>query len=146
MPEDDKPLPLNPADLPPDIKVGQPIKNLPPGAKAGAPIKNLPADALPATGLPELPKDGAPFPGDIPFKEPPRMKAGPYVKRAIKLLKGHMGIVALSFLLSLIMSLLPFVAAAALGPLFKLFGQAAQGGDWSKVWALTSSFYDKSPD
>jgi hypothetical protein len=70
----------------------------------------------------------------------------PYIKRALKLLKGHMGFVAVSFVLSLIMCLLPFVAAAAMGPIFKLFGQAAQGGDWSKVWSMTSSFYDTSTD
>ena len=82
--------------------------------------------------------------GNIQFKEMPRMKAGPYLKRAIGLLKGHMGIVAGSFVLSLIISILPFVAAAAIGPIFKLFGQAAAGGDWNKVWSMTSSFYDTS--
>jgi ATP-binding cassette, subfamily B, bacterial len=123
------------------------LKDLPAGTPVGEPIKNLPPDAIPAEGLPELPKDLPPLPsGDIPFKEMPRMKAGPYIKRALKLLKGHMGIVSVSFVLSLIMCLLPFVAAAAIGPLFKLFGQAAQGGDWSSVWGLTSSFFDKSAD
>jgi hypothetical protein len=42
--------------------------------------------------------------------------------------------------------LLPFVAAAAIGPIFKLFGQAAAAGDWSKVWSMTSSFYETSAD
>jgi hypothetical protein len=84
--------------------------------------------------------------GNIRFREMPKMNAGPYIKRALKLLKGHMGFVAVSFVLSLIMCLLPFVAAAAMGPIFKLFGQAAQGGDWSKVWSMTSSFYDTSTD
>ena len=64
------------------------------------------------------------------------MKAGPYIKRALKLLKGNMGIVSVSFVLSLIMCLLPFVAAAAMGPLFELFGKAAQDGDWSDVWSM----------
>jgi len=131
-----------------------PIKSVPndsPGSpvlsQSGGPVNNLPGDAVPAGALPELPRDGLPTPGgDIPFKEMPRMKAGPYLKRAIKLLKGHMGIVSVSLVLSLIMFLLPFVAAAAIGPIFKLFGQAAQGGNWSNVWTMTSSFYDTSAD
>jgi len=120
--------------------------NRSPGAPAAGPIQNLPADAIPSEGLPELPSGGLPpLPtGEIRFREMPRMKAGPYLKRAIRLLQGHLGIVAISFVLSLVMSLLPFVAAAAIGPIFKLFGQAAQGGDWSKVWNMTSSFYDTS--
>jgi len=130
---DQKPLPKMPPDLPSRPGPGQPIQDLPP-------------DAIPPGGLPELPADGLPpLPGgDIPFKEMPRMKAGPYIGRALKLLRGHMGIVAVSFVLSLIMSLLPFVAAAAIGPIFKLFGEAARGGDWSSVWSMTSSFYDTS--
>ena len=74
------------------------------------------------------------------------MKAGPYIKRALKLLQGHLGIVGVSFVLSLVMCLLPFVAAAAIGPIFKLFGQAAQSGDWSRVWSMTASFYETSGD
>jgi ATP-binding cassette subfamily B protein len=133
------------ADSPKRIPVN--LKDLPPGSATGRPIENLSADAIPPEGLPELPREGLPMGGgNIRFKEPPRMKAGPYLKRAIRLLKGHMGIVAVSFVLSLIMCLLPFVAAAAIGPIFKLFGQAAQGGDWNKVWSMTSSFYETSVD
>jgi ATP-binding cassette, subfamily B, bacterial len=146
MPEDNQPLPLNLSDLPPGTKVGEPIGNLPPGAKIGEPIKGLPPGALPADALPELPKDDAPMPGNMRFKEMPRMNAGPYLRRAIKLLKGHLGIVSISFALSLIMCLLPFVAAAAIGPLFKLFGQAAASGNWNSVWGMTSSFYERSAD
>ena len=120
------------------------LPKLPLGVTPAEGLPNPPAGAIPGEGLPTLPADGLPpLPeGDIRFKETPRMKAGPYIKRALKLLQGHMGIVLISFVLSLIMSLLPFVAAAAIGPILKLFGQAAQGGDWSKVWSMTSSFYD----
>jgi ABC-type multidrug transport system fused ATPase/permease subunit len=147
MSEDNKSLPLNLSDLPPGTKMGEPIKNLPPGAKIGEPMEGLPPGALPADGLPELPKEGAPMPGNMRFKEMPRMNAGPYLKRAIKLLKGHLGIVSISFALSLIMCLLPFVAAAAIGPLFKLFGKAAaESSNWNTVWGMTSSFYEKATD
>ena len=131
---DSKPLPGNLPDLPAGTPIGERLPNLP-----GGPI--------PAEGLPELPKDGLPpLPGDgeIRFKEMPRMNAGPYIKRALKLLQGNVGIVAVSFVLSLIMCLLPFVAAAAIGPIFKLFGQAAEAGDWSRVWSMTASFYETS--
>src|SRR5215831_10586705 len=137
MPDSAKPLPGDLPDLPAGSLIGEPIKNLRPG---GIPAEGLPE--LPQ-GLPELPQGVPPMPGgDIKFKEMPPMKAGPYIKRAIKLLSAHKAMVAVSLVLSLIMCLLPFVAAAAIGPLFKLFGQAAAGGDWSNVWSLTSSFYD----
>lgn len=143
---DDKPLPGSRAGLPAGSP-GEPIQSVPADAIPGG-LPELPKDGLPplpADGLPELPQDGQPFPGDIPFKEPPKMNARPYIGRALKLLKGHMGIVTVSFLVSLVMCLLPFVAAAALGPLLNLFKEAADGGDWSKVWGLTSSFRDTSP-
>jgi ABC-type multidrug transport system fused ATPase/permease subunit len=111
-------------------------------------MRGLPPDALPPGALPPLPEGAPPLPGpgagEIRLKEMPRMKAGPYLKRAIKLLNGHKAIVAVSLTLSLIMSLLPFVAAAAIGPLFTLLKDAADKGDWNKVWSLTASFYDVS--
>ncbi len=77
------------------------------------------------------------------MKTMPRMNARPYLKRAFKLLGEHKAMVALSLLLSLIMFLLPFLAAAAFGPLIKLFGDVAKGGDWNRVWTVTGSFYDR---
>lgn len=157
---DSKELPKIPPDLPSRRGPGQPIQGLPadaipPGGLPklpgpGEPIQGLPAGAIPPGELPELPADGLPpLPsgapsGNIRFKEMPKMKAGPYLKRAVGLLRGHMGIVSVSFVLSLIMSLLPFVAAAALGPIFQLLGKAADAGDFGRVWSMTSSFYDTS--
>ena len=126
--------------------VGSPLEGLPPGA---VPPGAVPPDALPSS-LPELPGGEAPMPGPgagkIRMKTMPRMNAGPYLKRAFKLLGGNKALVALSLFLSLVIFLLPFVAAAAFGPLLKLFGDAASGavgGDWSKVWTLTGSFYER---
>jgi ATP-binding cassette, subfamily B, bacterial len=42
------------------------------------------------------------------------------------------------------MFLLPFVAAAAFGPLIKLFGDVAKSGNWNNVWSVTGSFYEKT--
>jgi ABC-type multidrug transport system fused ATPase/permease subunit len=125
----------------------------PPGGKprSGQPISGLPADglppdALPPGGLPELPDGEPPMPGpgsNIRMKEMPKLNAGPYVKRAFKVLGDHKAMSALSLLLSLVMFLLPFLAAAAFGPLMKLFsGVAATRGDWNSVWHDTASFYE----
>jgi ATP-binding cassette, subfamily B, bacterial len=126
-------------------------KTPPPGINqpvGGLPPDGLPPDALPPGLLPEGLAGEPPMPGpgrgNIRMKTMPRMNARPYLKRAIKLLSRHKAIVALSLTLSLIMTLLPFVAAAAMGPLFTLLKNAADGGDWGKVWGLTASFYDRS--
>ena len=128
----------------------------PPGApgampgkmRSGQPIEGLPPEGLPPGGLPDLPAGEPPIPGPdggkIRMKTMPRMNARPYLRRAFKLLGSHKAMVALSLLLSLVMFLLPFLAAAAFGPLIKLFGDVAKGGDWNRVWSATGSFYDKS--
>jgi ABC-type multidrug transport system fused ATPase/permease subunit len=127
----------------------------PPGSNkpvGGLPPDGLPPDALPPGALPEGLSGEPPMPGpgsgNIRMKTMPRMNARPYIRRAFKLLGGHKAMVALSLFLSLIMFLLPFVAAAAFGPLIKLFGDiandVAKGGDWNNVWNVTGSFYGKS--
>ena len=126
--------------MPSKLRSGQPIDGLPPGA--------VPPGALPDGAIPALPAGEPPIPGPgsgkIRMKTMPRMNARPYLKRALKLLGSHKAIAALSLLLSLIMFLLPFVAAAAFGPLIKLFGDVAKSGNWNDVWSVTGSFYDKS--
>lgn len=169
MPSSKTPPPGEPDASPSKMRTGQPVGGLPPDAlppgalpPGALPPGALPPDALPPGALPPgalppgavppgaLPeglsgKPPAPGPGGkIRMKTMPKMNAGPYLKRAIKLLSGHKAIVALSLTLSLIMCLLPFVAAAAMGPLFKLLGQAAQTGDLMTVWTRTDSFYDVS--
>ncbi|HMG76618.1 MAG TPA: ABC transporter ATP-binding protein [Pyrinomonadaceae bacterium] len=125
---------------PSKMRSGEPIDGLPPGA--------MPPDALPKGMLPDLPAGEPPMPGPdsgkIRMKEMPRMNARPYLKRAFKLLGEHKPMVALSLFLSLVMFLLPFVAAAAFGPLVKLFGDVALNNDWNNVWHVTGSFYDKT--
>ncbi len=131
-----------PAGLPSEPLPGQP-EGLPPGA---LPANAIAPDQLPDS-LPPLPGGAAPAPGPgqgkIRMKTMPKMNAGPYLKRAFKLLGGHKALVVLSLFLSLVIFLLPFVAAASFGPLLKLFGDAASGGDWSRVWTLTASFYER---
>jgi ATP-binding cassette subfamily B protein len=116
--------------------------------RSGQPIGGRPSDGLPPGALPDLPTGDPPMPGPgdgkIRMKIMPKMNARPYLGRAFKLLGGHKAMVALSLFLSLVMFLLPFVAAAAFGPLIKLFGDVAKTGNWNNVWTVTGSFYDKT--
>src|SRR5438034_263527 len=124
----------------PPSGANQPVGGLPPD---GLPPEALPPGPLPEglAGEPPMPGAGS---GKIRMKTMPRMNARPYIKRAFKLLGGHKAMVALSLFLSLVMFLLPFVAAAAFGPLIKLFGDVAKTGNWNQVWSVTGSFYDKT--
>src|SRR5229473_831082 len=130
---------------------GLPIPGLPHERSSGQPI-DIPAGQPPGVALPGelpvgpegIPGDNRPGGGKIRMKEMPRMNARPYLKRAFKLLGEHKPFVALSLFFSLVMFLLPFVAAAAFGPLIKLFGDGAKTGNWNTVWTLSGSFYDKA--
>lgn len=137
---------LPPGALPPGAfpEGALPPDALPPGAipPGALPEGALPPDALPPGAIPGGPAPG-PGSGKIRMKVMPKMNARPYVKRAAKLLGQHKLMMSLSLFLSLIMFLLPFLAAAAFGPLIKLFGDA-KGGDWNRVWSMTGSFYDKT--
>ena len=127
---------------------GMPVPGMSPERSSGQPIEMpAPGVALPGAlplGPEGIPGDKGPGGGNIRMKEMPRMNARPYLKRAFKLLGEHKPFVALSLVFSLVMFLLPFVAAAAFGPLIKLFGDAAKTGNWNTVWTLSGSFYDKT--
>jgi ABC-type multidrug transport system fused ATPase/permease subunit len=74
-----------------------------------------------------------------------KMNARPYLGRATRLLGSHKALVAASVLLSLIITLLPFVAAIAFGSLVKTLGDAfARYGNASLVWTLPGSFFPKA--
>ena len=129
---------------------GMPVPGVSPEKSSGQPI-DLSGGSQPGFDLPRAlplgPKgmpEGKGASGHIRMKEMPRMNARPYLRRAFKLLGEHKLFVALSLLFSLVMFLLPFLAAAAFGPLIKLFGDAAKTGNWNSVWTLSGSFYDKT--
>ena len=127
---------------------GMPVPGMSHEKSSGQPIEmptnQPPGVALPPLGPEGIPGDQAPGGGKMRMKEMPRMNARPYLKRAFKLLGEHKPFVALSLSFSLVMFLLPFLAAAAFGPLIKLFGDAAKTGNWNTVWTMTGSFYDKT--
>src|SRR5258708_10402642 len=130
---------------------GMPVPGMSHERPSGQPIE-MPAGQPPGAALPGdlplgpegIPGDMGPGGGKIRMKEMPRMNARPYLRRAFKLLGEHKPFVALSLFFSLVMFLLPFVAAAAFGPLIKLFGDAAKTGNWNSVWTLSGSFYDRT--
>ena len=131
----------------PDMPVSGMSHERPSGQPIEMPAGQPPGDALPGNlplGPEGIPGDMGPGGGKIRMKEMPRMNARPYLRRAFKLLGEHKPFVALSLFFSLVMFLLPFVAAAAFGPLIKLFGDAAKTGNWNTVWTLSGSFYDKT--
>ena len=130
---------------------GTPVVGMPVAKASGDPIEIAEGEVPPGAQLPGaiplgpegLPEGGLPGGARIRMKEIPQMDAKPYLKRALKLLGEHKPSVALSLLFSLVMFLLPFLAAAAFGPLIKLFGDAAATGDWNNVWTSTTSFVDR---
>ena len=89
------------------------------------------AGPMPADFQGGPPPDGAesarPYPGGIMQIEPPKVKGWPYVRRSLKLLGNHKGIVAATMFLTLVMNLAPFVVAAAFGPMVQILGEAARG-------------------
>lgn len=73
---------------------------------------------------------GMPLPGG-------KLSARPYIKRALGLLGNHKGIVALTILLALVTTLIPFVYSAAFGPMMALLGLAANDpAKWDQIWTL----------
>src|SRR6266576_5082456 len=94
---------------------GMPVPGMSHEKSSGQPIEmptgQPPGVSLPPLGPEGMPGDQAPGGGKMRMKEMPRMNARPYLKRAFKLLGEHKPYVALSLLFSLVIFLLPFLAA-----------------------------------
>ena len=120
--------------------------DMPPGMPTGKPL-NGPGSPLPAgkpAGPPGLP--GALPPGAVMGMPMParKLSARPYIKRALGLLSNHKGIVALSILMALLTTLIPFVYSAAFGPMMAILGGvAAEPAKWDNIWNLTGRLYSK---
>ncbi|HYR74404.1 MAG TPA: ABC transporter ATP-binding protein [Pyrinomonadaceae bacterium] len=93
---------------------------------------------------PEGAESARPYPGGMMQIEAPKVKGWPYVRRSLKLLSNHKGIVTATMLLTLASNLAPFVIAAAFGPLVQILGEAAQGNRMGNVWGITGSLYSKA--
>ncbi|MGB7923651.1 MAG: ABC transporter ATP-binding protein [Pyrinomonadaceae bacterium] len=124
----------------------------PPGMTGGMPAQapdQITGEMLPGDMSGPPPEGGMPPPGMMMMEMPPAMSARPYIKRALGLFGRHKSLVAASIFLSLIITLLPFVVAAAFGPLMEILGRAAMGGDgdWSqidRIWGQEGSLYSKA--
>jgi ABC-type multidrug transport system fused ATPase/permease subunit len=75
---------------------------------------------------------------------PMQLDGRPYIGRSVRLLGRHKGVTALSVALSFVITLLPFVAGAAFGPLLQTLGVAAAEGRLDRVWGMTASLSAKS--
>lgn len=107
--------------MPPGMPTGKPLNGPQP---AGKPI------GPPPGGMPPGAMMGMPLPDG-------KLSARPYIKRALGLLGNHKGIVALTILLALVTTLIPFVYSAAFGPMMALLGLAANDpGKWDQIWSL----------
>ena len=110
------------------------------------PMEGGPAPAdFPGGGpVPEGAESAQPYPGGMMQIERPKVKGWPFVRRALKLLGNHKGIVTATMLLTLASNLAPFVIAAAFGPLVQILGEAANGNRMGNVWAMPGSLYSKA--
>jgi len=108
--------------------------------EANAAPANFPGGVPPPEGA----ESAQPYPGGMMQIDRPKVKGWPYVRRALKLLGNHKGIVTATMLLTLASNLAPFVIAAAFGPLVQILGEAAQGNRMGNVWGLTGSLYSKA--
>jgi ATP-binding cassette, subfamily B, bacterial len=108
--------------------------------EANAAPANFPGGGPPPDGA----ESAQPYPGGMMPIDQPKVKGWPYVRRALKLLGNHKGIVTATMLLTLASNLAPFVIAAAFGPMVQILGEAAKGNTLSNVWSLTGSLFGTS--
>src|ERR671932_282617 len=84
---------------------------------------------------------GEPPPGMM-FGEPgarPVMSARPYIGRALKLLGNHKSLTAMTMILSLLVTLFPFIASIAFAAIFQVLGPlAGQGATGTATNTATS--------
>jgi ATP-binding cassette, subfamily B, bacterial len=104
------------------------------------------ADAIPpgAQGEP---------PPEMMFGEPgapPVMSARPYIGRALKMLGQHKSLTATTMILSLLVTLFPFIASIAFAAIFQVLGPVAGPGGAasntapSGIWGMTAPLFSKS--
>ncbi|HEV7843801.1 MAG TPA: ABC transporter ATP-binding protein, partial [Pyrinomonadaceae bacterium] len=118
---------------------------LPPGPPLGKPA--APAGAPPVSGTP-----GAMPPGRTPGMPSRMMSARPYIGRALRLLGEHKALTAITMLLSLMVTLFPFVVSVAFASIFQILGQfaaplppgARNANAARNIWEMTAPLFGKS--
>src|SRR4051812_18191055 len=114
----------NPPSPPPGMTAG-----LPPGPPLGPPAA---AGAPPAGGVP--PAGATPPPQQPPLgmrmggrqgMPPGMMSARPYLGRAVRLLGHHKALTGVTMLLSLLVTLFPFIVSISFSSIFQILGPLA---------------------
>lgn len=156
-----------PVGLPPGLEIGrEPVEGLPPGVQLGPPpgVSAGAASRDEVAGLPPGMKLGRPpgIPagaaqggkeevGELPpgvvlgQVMPPTTKgvsALPYVSRSLGMLRDHLSIVVTAVGLAFVVTVLPFVASAAFGPLIQMLGVAAAEGSLGRAWVQRGPLVD----
>jgi ATP-binding cassette subfamily B protein len=123
----------SPPTPPPGMTAG-----MPPGPPLGKPPAGAPPSGMPPVGGP-MGKPG------MPHK---MMSARPYIGRAIKLLGKHKSLTAITMLLSLLVTLFPFIVSIAFSAIFQILGMLAApkppGAQGANLPAAAESIWDKS--
>ncbi|HYJ47330.1 MAG TPA: ABC transporter ATP-binding protein [Pyrinomonadaceae bacterium] len=81
--------------------------------------------------------------------KPPKMSARPFVRRSLKLLVEHKSLTAMTVVLSLLVTLLPFVVSVAFAAIFQILGPVAGAGAAETVrtaslWELSAPLFGKA--
>ncbi|HYO92421.1 MAG TPA: ABC transporter ATP-binding protein [Pyrinomonadaceae bacterium] len=123
----------------------------PPGMTAGLP-PGPPLGSPPAAAGPQPSKPGAMPPGMKPGMPPKMMSAKPYIGRALRLLAEHKSLTAVTMLLSLMVTLFPFVVSVAFASIFQILGQfaaplppgARNPNATGSIWEMAAPLFGKS--
>jgi hypothetical protein len=87
-----------------------------------------------------------------PGMPPKMMSAKPYIGRALRLLGEHKALTAVTMLLSMMVTLLPFVVSVAFASIFQILGQfaaplppgARNPNAARNIWEMTAPLFGKS--
>jgi ABC-type multidrug transport system fused ATPase/permease subunit len=92
------------------------------------------------------------MPGMRPGGPPKMMSARPYIGRALRLLGEHKALTAVTMLLSMVVTLLPFVVSIAFAAIFQILGQyaaplppgARNPQPARNIWEMTAPLFGRS--
>jgi ATP-binding cassette subfamily B protein len=81
-----------------------------------------------------------------PDTAPKTLSARPYIGRAIRLLGGHKLLTATTMILSLLVTLFPFIVSIAFSSIFQILGPLAGPGQssTSNIWERTATLFGKT--
>ena len=129
----------SPPTPPPGMTAG-----MPPGPPLGKPPAGAPPSGMPPVGAP----------AGSARRSPKMMSARPYIGRAIRLLAEHKGLTAITMLLSLMVTLFPFVVSIAFSSIFQILGPlagpkppGAQGTSvpgTGSIWDMSAPLFGKT--